>query len=1360
MMDQDELVEVNHPDASRDANDVDSNPHMEAAEEDNEDDWGPAFFEEEEECVELLSRVRKALLDNQKHQEEGKEKESDEDEKEGYDIMLPTAAEDPQGVAAALERFERIVTRYQESPHLLHGSLEILLGPLVSMMQLLLPTASDVWRMEKSKKDVGNENNDNSDAAYEESCHVLGKNYDEYDADAAKTAIHHISRAIYIVVKTAGEKCCTSYFSNDVKLYEDVFYALRWWQGCGSRRREWEVRYCLLLWLSNLVLVPFSLSIIDSVDGAGSLSDAVLQTAMVFLSDTSKCREGAALLVARLLTRPDGEVHRVRFFDYAQKAIADNNSSSLLLHGVLIALAKTLKCGQRSELAPYAAQLIPSVAGVFETRNNDVLLCKAAVKVVQRLALTMLKSCSAPWKYHRHVAALDRNLAATVTDGNNASVSRTEEENEQKDNNNDNENNDNENNNNDDDDYVIENDEGLEDAIGLLLVGISHRDTVVRWSASKGIGRICDRLPRSMSNEVIDAVLDVFSNENSDSGWHGGLLTVAELCRRSILHPQHLAIIMSFITKGLVFDLIKGTYSVGSHVRDAACYACWSIARAYDASDIEEHVHKLSTSLVVTSLFDREVHVRRAAAAAFQECVGRLGNFPDGIRLVTTMDFFSLASLQNAYLRVAPVVAENAAYRERMLEELVVNKLLHWDRRVRCCAARALGLLATQEVSTIMREVMPELLRRATDNSIATRHGAILAIAELVDALDASVWPSALIDSIAALTPRVDAARLFRSRGGEYVRQACCRLLAAVARRRLKLPEMVEVPKVTGGVVRARTLGKLQEFFEDTWKQILEWLQFDAVEAYEVFATTYYTEFTAPFHHKVLEKMLDGSSEDRNPMERRGNILAMGALPWCILSAAPMEEKGESAYMMLLLRATMKATVLEKRKEAQDAESRRNAVRSLRKLLLRIPAGTSYLTQELYEEVLEHILDALGDYAADRRGDVGSFVRLEAINSLTPLVQYGLECKCAGPQVGQRVACALLKQSMEKLDRLRGRAVVALQQLVSIPEALPDNADHSENDNKHINNSTNSNGHNKGDNNDDDDDDDDEKEGKKKGESDIELLRRVLSEEASLDWSSPQVVFTKLAYPLLQTELFAPCVAEGLAVSAGTLSVHIMRPAVEAFLSAFRSSQEDRLRLSQVLIAIAAKYTHNERVIVPLCSTIDTLINASVFDEARHMDVVEILRNELKHFSTNILVLLPLVGVLGGLCRSSIREAREAAWGLSLVMLASRYPKVRAKMATDMYTSLLVLTSSISDEAEESETLAAERCARAMHHLTVTQWDGSEAVKVRSARDELYDMLGITRPTKEIGNNTVEEKKKANRIVAGSYLYLVQEAGY
>ena len=76
--------------------------------------------------------------------------------------------------------------------------------------------------------------------------------------------------------------------------------------------------------------------------------------------------------------------------------------------------------------------------------------------------------------------------------------------------------------------------------------------------------------------------------------------------------------------QALTFDIRRATHSIGSNVRDAAAYVLWSLSRACPADVIRPFAEDMATSLISVACLDREVGVRRAASAAYQEGVGRL----------------------------------------------------------------------------------------------------------------------------------------------------------------------------------------------------------------------------------------------------------------------------------------------------------------------------------------------------------------------------------------------------------------------------------------------------------------------------------------------------------------------------------------------------------------------------------------------------------------------------------------------------------------------------------------------------------------------------------------------------------------
>lgn len=58
-----------------------------------------------------------------------------------------------------------------------------------------------------------------------------------------------------------------------------------------------------------------------------------------------------------------------------------------------------------------------------------------------------------------------------------------------------------------------------------------------------------------MGDDVVRAVIELFSPNETESTWHGGCLTIAELSRRGLLLPDRLKDVFPIIHKALHFDV-------------------------------------------------------------------------------------------------------------------------------------------------------------------------------------------------------------------------------------------------------------------------------------------------------------------------------------------------------------------------------------------------------------------------------------------------------------------------------------------------------------------------------------------------------------------------------------------------------------------------------------------------------------------------------------------------------------------------------------------------------------------------------------------------------------------------------------
>ena len=97
-----------------------------------------------------------------------------------------------------------------------------------------------------------------------------------------------------------------------------------------------------------------------------------------------------------------------------------------------------------------------------------------------------------------------------------------------------------------------------------------HQDTIVRYSSSKGIARIAERLPSDFTAQVLENIMQLFSvhlvaGESfyempaiAEATWHGACLACAELARRGLVANNQLSALVTWLTKVMLLSLLIG----------------------------------------------------------------------------------------------------------------------------------------------------------------------------------------------------------------------------------------------------------------------------------------------------------------------------------------------------------------------------------------------------------------------------------------------------------------------------------------------------------------------------------------------------------------------------------------------------------------------------------------------------------------------------------------------------------------------------------------------------------------------------------------------------------------------------------
>ncbi|KAJ1846529.1 hypothetical protein LPJ70_001994, partial [Coemansia sp. RSA 2708] len=148
------------------------------------------------------------------------------------------------------------------------------------------------------------------------------------------TRLDGVFELLYTLCKVRGYKIILQFFPHAVADVEPVFATL-WRYSADLGTTGWPARYVLLIWLSLLAMVPFDIESIDSeiveqpmIKGVDSntaqpLIDRWITQGKLYLTRSGCEMEGAAVMLARLLSRKDAAARQPQFIEWAAREISD-----------------------------------------------------------------------------------------------------------------------------------------------------------------------------------------------------------------------------------------------------------------------------------------------------------------------------------------------------------------------------------------------------------------------------------------------------------------------------------------------------------------------------------------------------------------------------------------------------------------------------------------------------------------------------------------------------------------------------------------------------------------------------------------------------------------------------------------------------------------------------------------------------------------------------------------------------------------------------------------------------------------------------------------------------------------------------
>lgn len=355
------------------------------------------------------------------------------------------------------EKFSETLSKYQEQPHLLDSHIIDVITALLAIIR---------------------------------------------EATETDGLLHAAFKYLYQICKVRTFKVFIKFLPHELSDFDFVLNLLENQDVDDSE--NWETRYCSLLWMSILILNPFHLSRLDATGGENNAPvikmERIYRLCKINCKGSDTCSTVAAYLSAKFLVRNEiKDIYLTSFLDWSFNDVSKEDV--FIRYGTLQAIAAILKHGKREDLLIHAPRILKWILEQDFKASSDFLKNKYQIKIIQRLGLVFLPPKIALWRYNRGSRSLQTNLTSNDSDKTvefeSANIDTQSPDDE------------------------VDIPEEIEEVIEQLLSGLKSPSGEVRWLAAKGIGRITNRLPKELGDDVVGSVIEILNPLEQHEAWHG-----------------------------------------------------------------------------------------------------------------------------------------------------------------------------------------------------------------------------------------------------------------------------------------------------------------------------------------------------------------------------------------------------------------------------------------------------------------------------------------------------------------------------------------------------------------------------------------------------------------------------------------------------------------------------------------------------------------------------------------------------------------------------------------------------------------------------------------------------------------------